>query len=139
MRVVKFTIPLQPVTKKNSQQIKWKWAKDKKTGKAKQVPYIRPSEAYERYEDEAGWFITGKLRNMNISAPVNVQCTYYMATQRKVDLTNLLEATDDVLVKYRVLADDSSDIIVSHDGSRVYLDRTNPRTEVVISFYDSSP
>lgn len=76
---------------------------------------------------------------MMISAPINIKCIYYMPTTRKVDLTNLLEATDDVLVKYRVIADDDSEIVVSHDGSRVIKGDANPRTEVTISFYDSSP
>lgn len=78
------------------------------------------------------------MRKLNISAPVNVKCLFYMPTRRRCDLTNLLEAIDDVLVTYGVLADDNSNIIVSHDGSRVLYDKDNPRTEVVISFYDSS-
>lgn len=60
-----------------------------------------------------------------------------MPTKRRVDLTNLLEAIDDVLVKYGVLKDDNSEIITSHDGSRVLYDKDNPRTEVVIKFLGS--
>lgn len=60
-----------------------------------------------------------------------------MPTKRRVDLTNLLEAIDDVLVKYGVLKDDNSEIITSHDGSRVLYDKDNPRTEVVIRFLES--
>lgn len=60
-----------------------------------------------------------------------------MPTKRRVDLTNLLEAIDDVLVKYEVLKDDNSEIITSHDGSRVLYDKDNPRTEVVIKFLES--
>ena len=52
---------------------------------------------------------------------------------RKVDLTNLLEAADDALVTAGVLADDNSKIVVSHDGSRVLLDRDKPRTEIYIT------
>ena len=58
-------------------------------------------------------------------------------TKRRVDLTNLLEAIDDVLVKYGVLKDDNSEIITSHDGSRVLYDKDRPRTEVVIKFLES--
>lgn len=32
--------------------------------------------------------------------------------------------------------DDNSQIIVSHDGSRVLYDKDNPRTEVTISPYE---
>ena len=52
--------------------------------------------------------------------------------------TNLLEAIDDVLVKYQVLKDDDSKIIVSHDGSRVLFDPDRPRTEVTIRFMESN-
>ena len=48
------------------------------------------------------------------------------------DLTNLLEAIDDILVSYGVLSDDNFTVIVSHDGSRVYIDKENPRTEITI-------
>lgn len=46
---------------------------------------------------------------------------------------NLLEATCDILVQYGILADDNSQIVVSHDGSRVRLDRMNPRVEITIT------
>lgn len=59
-----------------------------------------------------------------------------MPTKRRVDLTNLLEAIDDILVLNGVLSDDNSQIIVSHDGSRVYYDKQNPRTEVEIKTYE---
>lgn len=71
-----------------------------------------------------------------ISEPVTVKCLFYMPTHRRVDLTNLPEAIDDVLVHTRVLEDDNSNIIVSHDGSRVLYDKENPRTEVYISRYE---
>ena len=63
---------------------------------------------------------------------VNVKALFYMKTKRKVDLTNLLEALDDVLVKGGMLVDDNCTIIKSHDGSRVLYDKENPRIEVEI-------
>ena len=54
-----------------------------------------------------------------------------------VDLANLLEATNDMLVKHGVLADDNRKIVASHDGSRVFLDREHPRVDITISFYGS--
>ena len=41
-----------------------------------------------------------------------------------------------MLVKYGVLKDDNSEIITSHDGSRVLYDKDNPRTEVTIRFLE---
>ena len=56
-----------------------------------------------------------------------------MKTHRRVDLVNLLEATDDILVSCGVLKDDNAKIIVSHDGSRVYYDKEAPRAEIFIN------
>jgi len=88
------------------------------------------SEIYKQYEKEAGWFL--KKPPVPISSPVNVKCLFYRDSERRVDLTNLLEAVDDILVKYKILADDNFKIISGHDGSRVYIDRKHPRTEIVI-------
>jgi Holliday junction resolvase RusA-like endonuclease len=55
-----------------------------------------------------------------------------MRTRRKCDLTNLLEAIDDILTHYGVIADDNYCIVQSHDGSRVFVDKDDPRTEVII-------
>lgn len=117
-------IPLPPVTKKNSQRI----MHSSKTGK----PFIMPSQQYRDYEAKAAWYCKKAGVQIPIEAPVEVTCLFYMPTRRKVDLTNLLEAIDDVLVKAGVLKDDHSGIIVSHDGSRVRYDKDNPRTVVFI-------
>ena len=69
---------------------------------------------------------------MTIDKRINVKAIYYMSTRRKVDLPNLHNALHDVLVAYRVVTDDNSNIIASTDGSRVMYDKTNPRTEVEI-------
>lgn len=120
--MIKLTIPLAPVSKKNSQQI----FVNPKTGK----PFVMPSKAFKDYENLALWYIP---RNKQIDYPVNVECLFYMATRRKCDLTNLLEAVDDILVSAGFLADDNYTIIQSHDGSRVYYDKNKPRTEICIT------
>jgi len=120
------TIPMAPVTKKNSQRIIQMRTRD---GNA--YHRILPSKAYEKYEAAA---MQHMPRLMDpISRKVNVQCVYYMPTRRKVDLVNLQEATLDVLVHYGVLEDDNSSIVVSMDGSKVRYDKANPRTEILIS------
>ena len=119
--IIKFTVPLVPVTKKNSQRIVVRGGK----------PIILPSEKFKEYESSALWFIP--KRGIPIDFAVNVKCTFYMPNNRLCDLTNHLEAIDDVMVKAGLLADDNYRIIVSHDGSRVLVDKGNPRTEVEIS------
>lgn len=118
--MVKFTIPIAPVTKKNHQRIV----------KAGKRLMIIQSEQYIKYENDCQFFVP---RIMAIDKPVNVKAIYYMPTRRKVDLTNLHEALHDVLVNCRVLLDDNSSIIVSTDGSRVRYDKNSPRTEVEIT------
>lgn len=77
------------------------------------------------------WYVP--RRNTPIDTPVNVKCIFYMSTARACDLTNLEEAIDDILVKAGVLKDDNYKIIAAHDGSRVYIDRQKPRTEIEIT------
>ena len=117
------TIHGAPRTKKNSQQI----LINQKTRR----PFVMPSKAYKEYEA----LCLSQLRKKEtpISSPVNVECVYYMPTLRRVDLCNLLEATCDILTRAGVLADDNSDIVVSHDGSRVLYDKNYPRTEIAIT------
>lgn len=118
---MKFTIPLAPVSKKNSPVLTT-------TGR----PRILPSKVYRDYE-AAALKLLPRRRYCTINWRVCVTALFYMPTRRRVDLTNLLEALDDVLVKARILDDDNSRIIASHDGSRVLYDKANPRTEVTIT------
>ena len=111
---IKITIPLPPVTKKNSQRI----MHSSKTGKS----FIMPSQKYIDYEAKAVWYCKKAGVHEPIDYPVEVKCLFYMPTRRRVDLTNLL--------------DDHCGIIVSHDGSRVLYDKENPRTEVSITAYE---
>ena len=116
-----FTIPIAPITKKNSQRIVLRGGK----------PCILPSERYKEYEEAALWLIP--KRGTPIDFPVNVKCIFYMPTNRLCDLTNHLESIDDVMVKAGLLKDDNYKILASHDGSRVLVDKNNPRTEVEIT------
>lgn len=111
----------KPITKKNSSRIVT-------SGKR---PLLLPSRQFVAYEKDCKRQITGKYK-LKIDYPVNVKVLYYMPTRHRVDLTNLLNATNDILVDCNVLADDNSRIIVSHDGSRVLYDKENPRAEITI-------
>jgi Holliday junction resolvase RusA-like endonuclease len=121
---IKITLPVRPVTKKNSQQI----IINKRTGQR----IIIPSAAYQQFERDCIVFIPGEYRRLSIEVPVNVKCLYFMPTHGKVDLANLIEATTDMLITAGVLQDDNSQIVAGHDGSRVLYDKENPRTEIEI-------
>ncbi len=120
--IYRAVIPLNPKTKKNHQKI----IRNRKTN----ALMIIQNDAYRVYERDAGLFL--KRIPAPINYPVVVKCIFFRDSERKVDLTNLLEAIDDILVKYGILADDNFKIICSHDGSRVLVDKKNPRTEVSI-------
>lgn len=116
--MMKFEIVGQPITKKNSQQII----------KCGDRYMVIPSKQYRAYEEMA----LKQLPKVFYNCPINIKCVYYMPTRRRVDLTNLLEATDDVLVKGGVISDDNCTIVVSHDGSCVKYSKDNPRVEITI-------
>lgn len=117
--MIKFDIKIAPRTKKNSQRIVV----------VRGRPMIIPSKLYKDYEKDCKPYIP---KVETIDYPINLKCIYYMPTKRRVDLCNLLEATCDMLVFYKVLADDNSKIVYSHNGSKVLYDKNNPRTEIEI-------
>ena len=124
MAEIKYTIKLAPVSKKNSQQI----LNNPKTGR----PFIMPSKKYKEYERDAAWFLMPRPPHP-IECSLNVKCLFFLPTRRRTDLTNLLEAVDDLLVHAGIIADDHYGIVTSHDGSRCYVDKENPRTEIIIT------
>ena len=80
-----YTIPLPPVTKKNSSQIIFTGAKCP-VCKRGRIARLLPSKKYREYEEAIRWFLK---RDRPINTPVNVQCLFYMPTLRRVDLVNL--------------------------------------------------
>ena len=123
MAIYNAMIPMNPRTKKNSQKI----IRNPRT----KALMIVQSEEYKQYEKDAGWFL--RQPAAPISEPINIKCIFYRDSRRRVDLTNLLEAIDDILVKYKIIADDNFEIIRGHDGSRVYIDKDRPRVEIEIT------
>ena len=102
-----FTIEVPPVSKKNHSQII--------TNPKTQRPMLIPSN------------------RKDIDSPVVITASFYVGRARRCDLSNFIQALADVLVHYGAIHDDSYNIIVGWDGSRMYVDRINPRTEVVIT------
>ena len=124
MSLLELTIPLNPVTKKNSN------IRTKQGG-------LIASRAYRRYEHDALFLIPYWAR-LGIDKPVNVRALYYTKIdygkgKGRIDLNNLHNALMDVLVAAGVLADDNCRIVVSTDGSRVLCDKKNPRTVITIT------
>ena len=123
---MKIIISGNPITKKNHGRIV-----QKKFSNGKSIPIVLPSEAYTKYEKLCKDSIP-TLEN-TIDYPINLCCKYYMETKRKCDITNLLQATCDILVKYKVLDDDNYTIVSSVDGTKVFYDKETPRVEIEIT------
>ena len=136
MLIASYVIPLDPRTKKNSPQI---------AGTGKRCPYcnkfmrqfIVPSKANKLYTANALLHLKEKPDDP-IDYPVHIKYLFYKGTRHRVDELNLSEAADDLLVEAGILADDNSNIVVSHDGTRVLYDKQKPRTEIYIYEYEEA-
>ena len=124
--MIEFQIPLNPVTKKNSN------VRTKNGG-------VIASKAYRAYEKDALKVIPPKVR-LRLSGRLNVRAVYYTkidyyrkGCKAKIDLNNLHNALMDVLVAAGVLSDDNCRIVYMMDGSKVLCDKKHPRTEVLIT------
>lgn len=127
---MKIVLTGNPTTKKNGQQIVI-------NSRTKRSMVIQ-GERYQQYEQACLWqLLTKKLTIQKelegLTPPYNIKCIYYRDSERRCDLSNLHEATDDILVNAGVLTDDNYKIIGGHDGSRVRIDRENPRVEITIT------
>lgn len=122
--MIKFSIPVAPKTKKNGMQII----------QIKGRNILIPSKQYLAFEKASLPYLKQVKDTAGvINYPVNVQCTFFTETKRKIDLSNLLNAIDDAMVKSGLITDDNRDIIAAHDGSRVFHDKFNPRIEITIT------
>lgn len=124
---MKFIIYGNPVTKKNSMEII----------RIGNRPSLIQNKRYREYEKD---FIRQvheqRMYGKRIDKPVEITCIYYRKEKRRVDLTNLLACTDDCLTKAKIIEDDNFKIVKSHDGSRIFFDKENPRVEIEIKEYE---
>ena len=118
-------IPLKTPPKKNSQQIIWR--NNKAT--------IIQSKQYLSFERNCGYFLKSYAKG--ITTPINLKCTFFVPDKRKRDLVNLLNAIQDVLVKYNVIADDNYNIVASVDGSRIVYEKDREETIIEIEEVDN--
>ena len=127
MKEFKFIIPVKPRTKKNHSQLV-----TLKTGRQ----ILLPSKTYAEFEKAVKkWYkeAPDNIQHIYVDYPINLKCLFYKEKNYKSDLAGYLQAIQDVLVEVGMLEDDNHYIVESTDGSRVYLDRENPRIEVTIT------
>lgn len=62
-----------------------------------------------------------------------------MPDKRKRDVVNLLNAIQDVLVKYDVIADDNYNVVASVDGTRIVYEKGREETIIEITEVQNEP
>lgn len=125
----KYTILGNPKSKKNNMRPSYNY----KNGKFKLIQ----SQSYLDFAASAKLQLLAQMRQNKqlepINQKINLKCIFYRSDHRRTDLVNLLNATCDILTDAKIIADDNYNIVMSTDGSRVYYDKANPRTEITIS------
>lgn len=121
-----FTIIGTPFTKKNSQRI----IRNKRTGR----PLVIQSKQSRVWENTAILQLQSAWRGRPpLTGPVSMAARVYRA--RAVgDIGNFLAAICDAIERAGVVVNDKQ--IVNFDGSRLDVDRVNPRVEVVLTEQD---
>ena len=114
---MKVVLPGSIRSKKNSKRV-YKMGKFTK---------VLPSKAYEAWEDQARLSLAMQLRGLKpTTEPVHVNAQIYFKGPQP-DLSGCLESVGDCLEGF-LWANDKQ--IVSWDGSRLYHDLKDPRTEI---------
>ena len=88
MNTISFVIDVIPRTKKNSSRIV----------KMGSRLALLPSKQYKEFEEECIYKIDNRIKQLWIDEPINIKAVFYMPTKRKVDITNLLSALDDLAI-----------------------------------------
>lgn len=121
---IEFSVILKgnPVTKKNSRSF----------GGGRPAPNKR----YYPYSLYYVSYLKKIASDLNMSLPLSdryiLTCNFFRGDKRRVDISGLYEAPQDILVESGILVDDMCSVIIGHDESRVYYDKENPRTELYI-------
>lgn len=112
--------------KKNSQQIIF-------NNKTKR-PMIIQSEQYRTFEKACAIYMKPIAKKLGkpIDIPINLKCTFCFPDRRRRDTINMLEAIQDILVKYKILEDDNYTIVASLDGTRSYYEKGKEETIIEI-------
>lgn len=94
---------------------------------------IIQSEQYREFEKACGIYMKPIAKKINpINRPVNLKCTFYFPDRRRRDTVNMLEAIQDILVKWEILEDDNYSIVASLDGTRSIYEKGREETIIEI-------
>lgn len=122
---MKIIIPVSPLSKNEIPR--------KVYGENFKKAEIKESKKFKEYCEVAGAY----LEPLNIGFGVQIKMSFYLPYKRNVSLIGLIAAMESVLVECNFLANNSSSVVISVDGSRVLYDSKFPRTELEITRYVS--
>jgi Holliday junction resolvase RusA-like endonuclease len=124
-----FLITGKPISSKNSRPVFVNSA----TGKR----FVGKSARLIEYTDSALWQLKAQKAKNGSRSPLtedlHIRFIFYVPDKRKRDLTNLEQLPSDLLEMAEIIKDDCQ--IKSKDGSRILIDKKNPRTEIEIELY----
>jgi len=107
-------------------------------------PRVAPCKEYASWihdTEAAALILSARLSCAGLTLPVEVPLTRtlraYLFMKTTGDLSGYEQAVDDWLQHYGFIANDRQ--IRSHDGSRLMLDRQEPRLEIVAQPYEMRP
>ena len=133
---MKFTITGDTIIKKNHRPIYINRATGKRfLGKSKRLSDYETwavtclKEGIVEYWEG---MILGELPGFKlfpIKEPIQITYKFYCKTKRKVDLSNLIEAPQDALVKAEIISDDN---IIKRIIAEKFYDKNNSRCEIEI-------
>ena len=136
MNKIKFIIAEDTIIKKNHRPIYINRATGKRfLGKSKRLSDYETwavtclKEGIVEYWEG---MISGELPGFKlfpIKEPIHITYKFYCKTKRKVDLSNLIEAPQDCLVKADIISDDS---IIEKITAEKFYNKSNPRCEIEI-------
>lgn len=121
---MKIEIPIMCKSKKNHQKI----VINPRTHK----PLIIQGDWYRQFEKDCGYYLK-RYSGLKINYPINLKCTFIVPDRRKKDIVNLLNAIQDILVKYEVIEDDNYNIVAGIDGSRIIYEKGVEKTIIEIT------
>jgi len=160
-----------PIKKNNMGELWYKTIKDPRSGAVKKIPLGVPVRYYKTaYKDWAksaagslavwknNWQLMkenntlpeGYPTSLPITTPLVISCHFYINHNRKVDISNLVQGTHDLLIGsagnflgtkakpfdhnlYKIIHDDNKDYMKNLGSTVVFFDKGNPRTDIFIT------
>lgn len=120
--ILHFVLSGQTYAKKNSQKVIYnKWLKRN---------IVVHSANYNKWEADCRKQMNfKKCYKLGIDYPIILKMHFYVKDKRNRDLSNYLEGPQDLFVDMGLLKDDNYNIVCGHDGTRMFIDKENPRIE----------